>query len=336
MSNFDKQNKHNKINHSNHKTTGSRHSNVAAEGTGINSRSGRSRIAHQTLEILEEGLYVNGYDRAVHIKKDMEQAIQNSVLYRPSELSELGEKLRKGGRGRIDEQASSAGNQQESRSMESRGNLARVEVTSETTLAAAARLTLEEGRTNVVCLNFASAKNPGGGFLGGSQAQEESLARATGLYPCIAQMTEMYEYNRKQRTCLYSDHMIYSPGVPVIRDDYDRLLDQYYTTALITAPAVNAGVVKERKEATDAEIKSVMKQRIRYVLEVAAVQGHRTIVLGAFGCGVFRNEPEQVASYFAEVLDEEGYRDYFDHIVFAVYDRSAGQRTLEAFKRLLA
>jgi len=312
MSNFDKPNKHSNINHSNHKTTGSRHSNASPDETGVSSRSGRSRIAHQTLEILEEGVYVNGYDRAVHIKKDMEQAIQNSVLYRPSELSQLGEKLRKG------------------------GNPARMEVTGETTLAAAARLTLEEGKTDVVCLNFASAKNPGGGFLGGSQAQEESLARATGLYPCIAQMTEMYEYNRKQRTCLYSDHMIYSPDVPVIRDDYDRLLDQYYTTAFITAPAVNAGVVKERKEATDAEIKSVMKQRIRYILEVAAVQGHRTIVLGAFGCGVFRNEPAQVASYFAEVLDEEGYRDYFDHIVFAIYDRSAGQRTLETFKRLLA
>ncbi|SCY38791.1 TIGR02452 family protein [Paenibacillus polysaccharolyticus] len=312
MSNFDKQNKHSNISNSNHKTTGSRHSNASPDKTGVSSRSGRSRIAHQTLEILEEGVYVNGYDRAVHIKKDMEQAIQNSVLYRPSELSQLGEKLRKG------------------------GNPARMEVTGETTLAAAARLTLEEGRTDVVCLNFASAKNPGGGFLGGSQAQEESLARATGLYPCIAQMTEMYEYNRKQRTCLYSDRMIYSPDVPVIRDDYDRLLDQYYTTAFITAPAVNAGVVKERKEATDAEIKSVMKQRIRYILEVAAVQGHRTIVLGAFGCGVFRNEPAQVASYFAEVLDEEGYRDYFDHIVFAIYDRSAGQRTLETFKRLLA
>ncbi|MCM3134161.1 TIGR02452 family protein [Paenibacillus polysaccharolyticus] len=312
MSNFDKPNKHNNISNSNNTTTGSRNSNASTDKTGVSSRSGRSRIAHQTLEILEEGVYVNGYDRAVHIKKDMEQAIQNSVLYRPAELSQLGENLRK------------------------EGNPARMEVTGETTLAAAARLTLEEGKTDVVCLNFASAKNPGGGFLGGSQAQEESLARATGLYPCIAQMTEMYEYNRKQRTCLYSDHMIYSPDVPVIRDDYDRLLDQYYTTAFITAPAVNAGVVKERKEATDAEIKSVMKQRIRYILEVAAVQGHRTIVLGAFGCGVFRNEPAQVASYFAEVLDEEGYRDYFDHIVFAIYDRSAGQRTWETFKRLLA
>ncbi|MGQ8870750.1 TIGR02452 family protein [Paenibacillus sp. TSA_86.1] len=330
MSNVDN---YNKNNNSDSKTDESRKSNASAGGNRVNSRSGRSRIAHQTLEILEEGLYVNGYDRAVHIKEDMEQAIQNSVLYRPLELSELREKLRQ--EGRTGELATSRQLQQDTESIADHGKTTRIEVTSETTLAAAARLTLEEGRTDVVCLNFASAKNPGGGFLGGSQAQEESLARAAGLYPCIAQMQEMYEYNRKQRSCLYSDHMIYSPEVPVIRDDFDRLLDQYYTTSFITAPAVNAGVVRERNEATDEEIRLVMKQRIRYVLEVAATQGHRTIVLGAFGCGVFRNEPAQVAAYFNDVLVDEGYKNYFDHIVFAIYDRSAGQRTLETFKRLL-
>ena len=129
------------------------------------------------------------------------------------------------------------------------------------------------------------SENPGGGFLGGSQAQEESLARASGLYPCISQMNEMYDHNRKLRTCLYSDYMIYSPGVPVIRDDEDRLLAQYYTTAFITAPAVNAGVVKEREQADDQQIESVMKERIRYILDVAAMNGHRTLVLGAYGCG---------------------------------------------------
>ncbi|WP_437179671.1 TIGR02452 family protein [Paenibacillus barcinonensis] len=326
MSYYEKNNKNNQYNS---KANGANRSNASADRTAVNSRSGRSRIAHQTLEILEEGTYVNGYDRAVHIKQDMQQAIQNSVLYRPSELSLLKEKLCKG------EAVNSSGNQQESMSIVSQGKMARIEVTGETTLAAAARLTLEEGRTDVVCLNFASAKNPGGGFLGGSQAQEESLARATGLYPCIAQMQEMYEYNRKQRSCLYSDYMIYSPHVPVIRDDNDRLLDQCYTSSFITAPAVNAGVVKERKEATDEQIHTVMKQRIRYILEVAAAQGHRTIVLGAFGCGVFRNEPAQVAAYFDDVLVQERYRDYFDHIVFAVFDRSAGQRTLETFRRIL-
>ncbi|QZN78111.1 MULTISPECIES: TIGR02452 family protein [Paenibacillus] len=294
---------------------------------GSNSRSKRANIAQQTLTILDEGQYVNGYDRKVEISNDVQQAIRNSVLYRPAELSALGEKRRTEAHVGIQPVASSA---------EVEAVSVRIEVTGETTLGAASRLTVAEGREDVVCLNFASAKNPGGGFLGGSQAQEESLARATGLYPCIAQMDEMYDYNRKQRSGLYSNYMIYSPDVPVIRDDEDRLLDKYYVSSFITAPAVNAGVVKERGEADDLQIESVMKERIRYILDVASANGHRTIVLGAYGCGVFRNDPAVVAKYFHDVLVGEACKDAFERIVFAVYDRSAGQRTLKAFQRFLA
>ncbi|WP_433583039.1 TIGR02452 family protein [Paenibacillus amylolyticus] len=319
-------------NNSNNKNSSGRYSHDSKLGRstgngGSNSRSKRANIAQQTLAILDEGQYVNGYDRKVEIGTDVQQAIRNSVLYRPAELSALREKLRTEAYVGIQPTASSAGVE---------AAPGRIEVTGETTLGAALRLTVAEGREDVVCLNFASAKNPGGGFLGGSQAQEESLARATGLYPCIAQMDEMYEYNRKQRSGLYSNNMIYSPDVPVIRDDEDRLLDKYYVSSFITAPAVNAVVVKERGEADDLQIESVMKERIRYILDVAVSNGHRTIVLGAYGCGVFRNEPAVVAKYFHDVLVGEGFKDSFERIVFAVYDRSAGQRTLKAFQRFLA
>ncbi len=146
-------------------------------------------------------------------------------------------------------------------------------------------------------------------------------------------MTEMYEHNRKLRTCLYSDHMIYSPEVPVIRDDQDRLLVKPYCAAFITAPAVNAGVVRAREEADDQMIESVMKQRIRYILHVAIAHGHRTIVLGAFGCGVFQNDPVQVAKFFHDVLIHEHYREAFERIVFAVFDRTKDQSTLNAFQQ---
>ncbi|XOI97994.1 TIGR02452 family protein [Paenibacillus polymyxa] len=319
-------------NNSNKKNSSGRYSHDSKLGRstgngGSNSRSKRANIAQQTLAILDEGQYVNGYDRKVEIGTDVQQAIRNSALYRPAALSALREKLRTEAYVGIQPTASSAGVE---------AAPGRIEVTGETTLGAALRLTVAEGREDVVCLNFASAKNPGGGFLGGSQAQEESLARATGLYPCIAQMDEMYDYNRKQRSGLYSNYMIYSPDVPVIRDDEDRLLDKYYVSSFITAPAVNAGVVKERGEADDLQIESVMKERIRYILDVAVSNGHRTIVLGAYGCGVFRNEPAVVAKYFHDVLVGEGFKDSFERIVFAVYDRSAGQRTLKAFQRFLA
>jgi len=320
-----------KNNNSNNKNSSGRYNNSKLDRSsgivGSNPRTMRASIAQQTLVILEEGQYVNGYEHKVEIGTDVQQAIRNSVLYRPLELSAL--------RGMPRTEAHS-GIQPAAPSAEVEAVSVRIEVTGETTLGAASRLTVAEEREDVVCLNFASAKNPGGGFLGGSQAQEESLARATGLYPCIAQMDEMYDYNRKQRSGLYSNYMIYSPDVPVIRDDEDRLLDQYYVSSFITAPAVNAGVVKERGEADDLQIESVMKERIRYILDVAGSNGHRTIVLGAYGCGVFRNEPEVVAKYFHDVLVGEGFKDSFERVVFAVYDRTAGQRTLKAFQRFLS
>ncbi|MCZ4151919.1 TIGR02452 family protein, partial [Escherichia coli] len=67
-----------------------------------------------------------------------------------------------------------------------------------------------------------------------------------------------------------------------------------------------------------------------------AGHGHRTMVLGAYGCGVFRNDPAKVAAYFHDVLIGQGYRNRFDRIVFAVYDRSRDQQTLKAFEERLA
>ncbi len=73
--------------------------------------------------------------------------------------------------------------------------------------------------TNVCILNFASAKNPGGGFMSGASAQEESLTRSSSLYTSLAKDMTMYSYNRNQNSFLYSDYMIYSPDVLFWFDD---------------------------------------------------------------------------------------------------------------------
>ncbi|WP_426449466.1 TIGR02452 family protein [Paenibacillus sp. S-38] len=282
-------------------------------------RSGRAAVAAQTLEILEAGGYGNPKGEWVDLHAAQEAAVRGSVLYRPGTDEEL--------HGRASAlQAAVSGADGRSQAA------VRIELTPETTLAAAYRCWREDGGP-AACLNFASAKNPGGGFLGGSQAQEESLARASGLYPCIVQMQEMYEYNRGRRTALYSDYMIYSPAVPVFRDDEDRLLPEAYPAAFITAPAVNAGVIREREPEAEAQIGAVMRGRIRRALYAAVLHGHRTVVLGAYGCGVFRNRPQEVAVWFREVLVEEVFAGAFARVVFAVYDRSAGQAAYKAFER---
>ncbi|WP_342566107.1 TIGR02452 family protein [Paenibacillus sp. FSL R7-0345] len=281
-----------------------------------NTRNKRALIAQETLDIIAAGSYINRSGQQVEIAEAVSTAVAESQLYSPEQLKGL-----------------------KARVMEKLGNnplsKANIAVTGESTLEAAQRLVEREGIDRTVCLNFASAKNPGGGFLGGSQAQEESLARASALYPSIVQMNEMYDYNRSRKTCLYSHYMIHSPGVPVFRDSRDLLLAKPYTVSMITAPAVNAGVVRERAPQEVPLIAGVMLERIRYILAVAAEQGHRAVVLGAFGCGVFRNDPAEVAGYFGQVLLEEGYRTLFDHVVFAILDRSPDQSAIGAFRRKL-
>ncbi|MDY6897282.1 MAG: TIGR02452 family protein, partial [Cyanobacteriota bacterium] len=218
--------------------------------------------------------------------------------------------------------------------LEENQNQIQFEINNETTLNAANRLVNQGGFEKVLCLNFASAKNPGGGFLNGSQAQEESLARATGLYPCIYQMTEMYEKNRHYGSCLYLDDMIYSPQVPVIRDDDDKLLDKPFFISILTVPAVNAGAVRKNgKKQEINKIESTMLQRTENLLSVAAIHNYKTLVLGAWGCGVFKNNPEDVARYFYYHLTENSkLTGLFEKIVFAVLDNTKDENIINAFK----
>jgi uncharacterized protein (TIGR02452 family) len=204
--------------------------------------------------------------------------------------------------------------------------VARVEVTGESTLAAARRLADTPG--GVACLVFASAKNPGGGFLGGAEAQEESLARASALYPCLRAAPEFYAFHREQHDLRYSDRVIHSPGVPIFRDDKGRLLDAPHHATFLTAAAPNLGAILRNQPQDAADVPAVLHRRARRVLAVAAAHGHRTLVLGGWGCGVFRNVPADVATAFAAALADV---NHFDQVVFAVYDKLKGTPVRAAF-----
>ncbi|MGC4047952.1 MAG: TIGR02452 family protein [Armatimonas sp.] len=210
----------------------------------------------------------------------------------------------------------------------------RILVTPETSLQAIARLALECDGTDLLCLNFASAKNPGGGFLNGAQAQEESLARASGLYHCLLQQPEFYAFHRAQGDLLYSDHMILSPGVPVFADDNGRLLESPLLCGFLTSPAVNARMIERNTPEIRAQIRPTMKRRMERVLWLAASSGYKTLILGAWGCGVFGCDPVMVAELFAEAL-QGPFASCFEEVVFAVYDRSKAGATRTAFSDIL-
>ncbi len=132
---------------------------------------------------------------------------------------------------------------------------------------------------------------------------------------------------------LYTDDMIYSPDVPVFRDAAGALLTEPYCCAFITAPAVNAGVVLERDPARRTEVRATMARRIARVLAIAALHGHPALVLGAWGCGVFRNDPAEVAALFAAALAGP-FRCVFQEVVFAVLDGSPERRAVGPFERV--
>jgi len=180
-----------------------------------------------------------------------------------------------------------------------------------------------------MCLNFASAKNPGGGFFNGAQAQEESIARSSGLYPCQLSAIEFYETHRKMKSCIYTDGMIYSPKVPIIRKDSGELLDTAIECSIITAAAVNTGVVKRFESHKVDEVKSIMKKRIDKLLMLSANNDHKTLILGAWGCGVFQNDPNMIARLFSELLKEK-YKGVFEKVVFAIYAKN--KKFIEAFR----
>jgi uncharacterized protein (TIGR02452 family) len=274
-------------------------------------REYRQQLAHDTLAALAQGYY-DGPTGPVNVAEAQQAAVAGSRLYRPADAPDLLREL-----------------------TWPAGPLAEVCVYNATTLAAAAQLAAEFGRVGV--LNFASARNPGGGFLGGSQAQEESLARSSGLYPCLAQFTELYKFNSlPASTALYSDHLIYSPGVPVLRADDGHWLRQPLLLDVITAPAVNAGALARNAPDLLLQLVPTMRQRLRLVLATAARHGVEALVLGAWGCGVFANDPAQIAQLFAEALAEPAIRGRFRRIDFAVFDPKPPHAVLQAFERALS
>lgn len=262
-------------------------------------------IAQETLEVIERGEYVAPSGRRVSLQASVERAVQGTVLYRPGDY----------GRPALSE--TSAGRP-------------RLEVTAEKTGEACRRLVEEEGVSRVAALNFASAKNPGGGFLGGAKAQEEDLARCSALYPCLLTQREYYDVNRAEHSALYTDHLIYSPDVPFFRDEGLAFLEQPFHVSIITAPAPNAGAARKNSPQLVPRVPGVLRDRALKVLQVAAGQGHRTLVLGAWGCGAFRNDPRDAADAFSWALDS--LPGAFDRVVFAVWERGGDGPNLREFR----
>ena len=174
----------------------------------------------------------------------------------------------------------------------------------------------------IAVLNFANPENPGGGVHLGDMAQEKCLCRGSNLYPCLSDTNVFEEYYAYHHNCtnhFYSDRLIYTKDITVFKDDVDvtQMMpsQEWFTVDVITCAAP---YLAKRKYTNIAALLTLFKRRIKNIIEAARDNHVDVIVLGAFGCGAFRNPPLIVAEAFKKVILEEDYLSCFKKIVFAI------------------
>ena len=177
----------------------------------------------------------------------------------------------------------------------------------------------------VCVLNFASPVSPGGGVKNGARAQEESLCRCSTLYPCLStdEMLDAYYIPHNMfRNKLGNDDIIYTPGVKVFKTDEDVPVtapeEEWFDVNVITCAAPDLYVRSQKLmiEIEPGRLMEIHEKRLRKILDVALSEKNEVLILGAFGCGAFRNPPEYVALASRHVLPE--YMQSFETIEYAI------------------
>ena len=225
----------------------------------------------------------------------------------------------------------------------------KVTVTPQRTFEAAQDLLIRYPGSRAAVLNFASATNPGGGVTRGSSAQEEALCRCSTLYPCLT-TTELdkgyYQFHRDLSDVRYTDACIYVPDIKIIKTDTDspkRLPETRWQAVDVICCAapnlrekpynrMNPGEGRAIKVSNN-ELLDLHRQRARKILSVAAANNVDCLVLGAFGCGAFQNDPNIIAQAYRNIFPE--FDGYFRVIRFAVYCPPHDRTNFDVFRRLL-
>lgn len=191
------------------------------------------------------------------------------------------------------------------------GSRPTIEIKSETTYDAIRRL---QGYSNFIAvLNFASYFNPGGGFMKGAYSQEETLCQVSGLYP-ILKYNPIYHERRqdKDTPVFYKSQIIYSPMVPFAPDDSDEP-GAPITIDVISCAAPNCNRIPMSKK---KELEKIIYERLEACMVLPYQYGCETLILGAWGCGVFKNDPQMIANTFSTLIRK--YGNAYKRIVFAI------------------
>ena len=259
------------------------------------SREMARHLGASAVEVSRQGFYIDDHGQKIDILADVESARKGKVSLPPEET------IRD--------------------SAEQRHAQTRVQIRNESTLVAAKRLV--ESGLSPVALNFANGISPGGGFLTGARAQEENLCRSSALYVTL-EGDEMYTSHRNRNEPDLTDWCIYSPSVPVFRRDNGTITSTPWKLSFLTCAAPYAPDVGQPRSG------DLLAKRILRVLDAARYFGHSTLILGAWGCGAFENDPRRTARDFRSAL-EGPFAGVFSDVVFAITDWSAERRFLRPF-----
>lgn len=240
--------------------------------------------------------------------KSIENSIKKTILYKQGETPEI----------------------------QTKNGDCKITVTQERTFEAVKNLKNDYPDVKIGVLNFASARNVGGGVVRGAEAQEECLCRCSTLYPCLDTdylFENYYQVHRNLKELTYTDACIYTPDIMVIKTDtkYPESMpeNEWYNVDVLTCPAPNVSTLK----IPDTELFKIHKRRGSHIISIAVENNIDVLVLGAFGCGAFRNNPEIVARAYKEILPQ--FMGYFKEIRFAVYCSPRNTKNYDVFKRII-
>ena len=223
-----------------------------------------------------------------------------------------------------------------------------ITVSGDRSYQAAMRLHKDNPGAKIAVMNFANAFHAGGGVTKGSGAQEECLCRTSTLYPLLYRRTlrdTFYKHHHDLNTSKASDSLVYTEGVIICKTDEDlpkRMpKEDWVTVDVITIAApdlrdksnIHAPLVNGGTYMNDAELFGYHVKRAMHMLTCAAAKGADILVLGAFGCGAFQNNPEVVARAYKTVLRE--FPKVFKQIEFAIYRPASGSRNYDVFSKVL-
>ena len=210
-------------------------------------------------------------------------------------------------------------------------------ISPERTLECVQKYYIPNDKKSKICvLNFASAKNPGGGVWKGARSQEESICRASTLYHCL--ITEFlkdnyYSYHREKKS-EYSDRIIYIPNITVFKSDDDifsKDIDEkcWYNIDVISCAAHN----QKAYQANYEKLKEINYNKIKAIIECAVENNVDILILGAFGCGAFGNDPILVSKTFKRILIDEGYYKFFEKVHFAIFTVGSEEKNINEFNK---